>query len=250
MSWRQNICKNISLLNIFSKIDRNPLRLYLQSCCFFLVWNFEWYIKKNIFGCIKHKRPFAFHWAKSASCSICFYLFWMVVDWIYTPTSGYTVFISVSPYTVQKEQEYVWRRRWFFTVVCICSGPRRTMRRNLWVNSLYNGQINYKGTKTNCHFYWYLIEYINWRHSQLCWYFWPSFVNYCPSNLLSGSPPPLHPFAKSSTVYYRQCVAGRVWGGCWVVLKTIFCRSFWPDSEPTKLIYHNKQKPTRGGINR
>jgi hypothetical protein len=103
----------------FSKIDRKTLRLYLQSCCFFLVLNFEWYIKKNIFGCIKHKRPFAFHWAKSASCSICFYLFWMVVDWIYTPTSGYTVFISVSPYTVQKEQEYVWRRRWFFAV---CAG--------------------------------------------------------------------------------------------------------------------------------
>jgi hypothetical protein len=31
-----------------------------------------------------------------------------------------------------------------------------------------------------------------------CWYFRPSFVNYCPSNFLSGSPPPpLPPFPKS-----------------------------------------------------
>jgi hypothetical protein len=35
-------------------------------------------------------------------------------------------------------------------------------------------------------------------------------------------------------------------GGCWNVLWTIFCRSFtlcfWPDSEPTKLLHHPKQK--------
>jgi hypothetical protein len=33
------------------------------------------------------------------------------------------------------------------------------------------------------------IEFMEWRYSQLCWYFRPSFVNFCPSNLLSGSPP-------------------------------------------------------------
>ncbi len=90
--------------------------------------------------------------------------------------------------------------------------PRITMYRNFWVNSLYNGQINYKGTKTKCHFYWYLIEYIEWRHSQLCWYFWPSFVSYCPSNLLSGSPPP-SPLCKvkNSTVHILQTVCG--WEG-------------------------------------
>jgi hypothetical protein len=38
------------------------------------------------------------------------------------------------------------------------------------------------------------------------WFFRPSFVNYCNSNLLSGSPNPL-PKVKS------QCVAGRGWGG-------------------------------------
>jgi hypothetical protein len=39
--------------------------------------------------------------------------------------------------------------------------------------------------------------------------------------------------------------------GFWVVFETIFCRSLtlciWPDSEPTKLPYHPKQKPRRGG---
>jgi hypothetical protein len=36
-----------------------------------------------------------------------------------------------------------------------------------------------------------LLVFIDWRYSQSCWYFRPSFVNYRPSNLLSGSPP--HP---------------------------------------------------------
>ncbi len=31
-----------------------------------------------------------------------------------------------------------------------------------------------------------LLEFIDWRYSQSCWYFRPSFVNCCPFNLLSG----------------------------------------------------------------
>jgi hypothetical protein len=42
---------------------------------------------------------------------------------------------------------------------------------------------------------------------------------------------------------YTMCRGG--------LLETIFCRSFtlcfWPDSEPTKLLDHPKQKPSRGG---
>jgi hypothetical protein len=35
----------------------------------------------------------------------------------------------------------------------------------------------------------FLSEFIDWRYSQSCWYFRSSFVNCCPSNLLSGSTP-------------------------------------------------------------
>jgi hypothetical protein len=108
-----------------------------------------------------------------------------------------------------------------------------------------HGLINYKDTKTKCCLYWCLIEFIDWRYGQSCWYFRPCFVNYCPSNLLYGSPPPpLPPFPKSKYSIYRQYVAGRGWG-CWVLLEAIFCRSltlgFWPDSEPTKLVHHPMQ---------
>jgi hypothetical protein len=51
----------------------------------------------------------------------------------------------------------------------------------------------------------FLSEFIDWKHSQSCWYFRPSFENCCPSNLLSGSTlPPLPPSLVclcQSTVY-------------------------------------------------
>ncbi len=39
-----------------------------------------------------------------------------------------------------------------------------------------------KGLSGRC-----LSEFIDWRYSQSCLYFLPSFVKCCPSNLLSGS---------------------------------------------------------------
>jgi hypothetical protein len=56
-----------------------------------------------------------------------------------------------------------------------------------------------------------LLEFIGWRYSQSCRYFRPSFVDYCPSNLLSGSPPPL-PCVK---VQYLQTVLS--WNGVGVL---------------------------------
>jgi hypothetical protein len=54
-------------------------------------------------------------------------------------------------------------------------------------------------------------DFIDGRYNQSCCYFLPNFVNYCLSNLLSGSPPPL-PCVK---VQYTQTVCG--WEGVWDV---------------------------------
>jgi hypothetical protein len=107
-------------------------------------------------------------------------------------------------------------------------------------------KLTWKGLCGRC-----LSEFIDWRYSQSCWYFRPSFVNYSPSNIFSGSPLPPHPSLCQSTVNTGSVWLGRV-GGCWVLLQeTIFCRSLtlciWPDSELEKLLDHPKQKPRRGG---
>jgi hypothetical protein len=48
-----------------------------------------------------------------------------------------------------------------------------------------------------------------WRYSQTCWYFRPSFLNCCPSNLPPGStlqPPPRPPCVNNYSVYtYKVC---------------------------------------------
>ncbi len=53
-----------------------------------------------------------------------------------------------------------------------------------------SNKLNYSDTKCKCRRYWCFIEFIDWRNSQSCWYFRPSFVDYCPSNPFSYSPPP------------------------------------------------------------
>jgi hypothetical protein len=50
-------------------------------------------------------------------------------------------------------------------------------------------------------FYWCFIEFIYWRYSQACWYFRPTFVNYCPSNFLSVHLPHPSPSQNQSTLY-------------------------------------------------
>ncbi len=89
---------------------------------------------------------------------------------------------------------------------------------------VHYGLINYKDIKTKCRLYWCLIEFIDWRYSQSCWYFRPSFVNYLPANLLSGSPPPPPPpppLPKGQSTVYTDSVrlgrGGSPWvGGCCV----------------------------------
>jgi hypothetical protein len=87
-----------------------------------------------------------------------------------------------------------------------------------------HGLINYVDTKVLCRHKenWPVkvtcgkcfSEFIDWRYSQSCWYFWPSFVTCCPYNLLSSSTLPPSPlYVWISILYTRiQCVGGGVWG--------------------------------------
>jgi hypothetical protein len=74
-----------------------------------------------------------------------------------------------------------------------------------YTEQCYHGLINYIDTKAKCrHLKKFTCQgtlrqvfvrvYIDKRYSQSCWYFRPSFLNCCPSNLLSGSSLPPPPF--------------------------------------------------------
>ncbi len=55
----------------------------------------------------------------------------------------------------------------------------------------------------------FLEEFIDWRYSQSCWCFRPSFVNCCPTYLLSGSTlPPLPLFRVNKYTVYTYSVGG------------------------------------------
>ncbi len=89
-----------------------------------------------------------------------------------------------------------WKRKVLHIALVICRHLKKLAR---------------KGAFGRC-----LLEFREWRYSQSCWYFRPSFVNYCPSNLLFGWPPPsVPPSLCQSTVYYTDSVwlggAGRCW---------------------------------------
>ncbi len=95
-----------------------------------------------------------------------------------------------------------------------------------------------------------LSEFIDWRYSQSCWHFRPSFVNCCPSNLLSGSTFPPTPFPVSMFNMYLQCVAGRRWGDLSPVRDHILQETntlYLIRLKPTILQDHPKQILRRGG---
>ncbi len=89
---------------------------------------------------------------------------------------------------------------------------------------------------------------IDWRYMQSCWYFRPSFVNYCPSNLLYGSPTPPPSLRQ---IPYIQTVSG--WEGKGMLspvgdhilqeFNTLYLTRF----RTTKLLDHPKQNPRRRG---
>jgi hypothetical protein len=134
-----------------------------------------------------------------------------------------------------------------------------------------HGRMNYKDTKPYMSAFlsvdlltdfaaFCLTDFIDWRYIHSWFVFfdpacellppWTKDLYLCTvapllyllSDLLP--PPPL----PNNSILYTESVW--LWGGggwgCWNVLWTIFCRSFtlsfWPDSEPTKLLHHPKQK--------
>ncbi len=104
-----------------------------------------------------------------------------------------------------------------------------------------------------------LTDFLDWRYIHSWFVFSTQLVNCCPHGRrnytcvllplywtdwtfsLTSSPLPHLP-----NVQYTDSVWLWGGGGCWNVLWNIFCRSFplcfWPDSEPTKLLYHPIQK--------
>jgi hypothetical protein len=105
----------------------------------------------------------------------------------------------------------------------LLSQCRQRSTRLIPIVSTMHELINYKDTRPKCRLYWCLIEFIDWRYSQSCWYFWPSFVTYCPFCELL--PPfscslPTSPPSQSQSILYTDSV-WLGWGGgggvelCW-----------------------------------
>ncbi len=74
-------------------------------------------------------------------------------------------------------------------------------------------QITIKTPNPKCRLYWGLIEFIDWRYSQSCWYFRPALwsIAALTFSLVSS---PLTPFPVWISILYTrtQCVRG---GGVW-----------------------------------
>ncbi len=68
-----------------------------------------------------------------------------------------------------------------------------------------------------CRLYWCLIEFVDWRFSQSCWYFRPP-VNCCPSTFSLTSPNPSPPSKSKRTVLTDSVWRG---GGRWGVLSCV-----------------------------
>ncbi len=146
--------------------------------------------------------------------------------------------------------------------------PSPVKRRKKWtVSSLWNrsslvhpytprrsfvapmDKISIKTPNPKCSLYWWLIEFIEWRYSQSCWYFRPLLWTSAPLTFsMFHLPPPLPPFPmwiSTGVCIYTVCNGGKG-SGCGESKYRIFTLCIWPDSEPTKWLYRPKQKPRTG----
>ena len=87
---------------------------------------------------------------------------------------------------------------------------------------------------------------MGWRysHSQSCWYFRPLLWTSAPLTFsLVDTPPPLPVWITTGVCIYTVCNGGGVGSGCVESIYRSYTQCIWPDFEPTKLLYHPKQKP-------
>jgi hypothetical protein len=111
-------------------------------------------------------------------------------------------------------------------------------------------QITLKTPGPKCRLYWCLKEFIDCEESQSGWYFRPLLWTSAPLTFslvhLPLLPPPCVTKFRGMSLYSVQQGGGI--GLCREHLQELLYKlCIWPDSEPTKLLYHPKQKPRRGG---
>jgi hypothetical protein len=112
-------------------------------------------------------------------------------------------------------------------------------------------QITIKTPNPKCRLYWCLREFID---SQPCWYFRPLLGTSASLtfSLVDLPPSPLPCMNKYRGMYeFIQCVTAGGEGWDQVVWRAstgvIHCVMYLTRFEPTKLLYHPKQKTRRGG---
>ncbi len=78
-----------------------------------------------------------------------------------------------------------------------------------WVGSM--DQITIKTSNRKCRLYWWLIEFIDWRYSQSCWYFRPLLWTSAPLtfSLVHLTPSPPLPCVSTYSGMYSYSVLGR-----------------------------------------
>jgi hypothetical protein len=108
-------------------------------------------------------------------------------------------------------------------------------------------QITIKTTNPKCRLYWFLIEFMIGDTVSHVGIFDPSceLVNlWTPLTFsLVRLPPPRFSVWISTGLFFIQCVTGG--GGDWVVCRAMsYTLCIWPDSEPTKLLYHPRGPQT------
>ncbi len=106
-------------------------------------------------------------------------------------------------------------------------------------------QITIKTPNPKCRLYWCLLEFIHiyWRFSQSSWYFKPLLWTSAPLTFSVVHLPTPFPVRSTGLCIYTVCNGGG--SDCVESIHRSYTLCIWPDSEPTKLLYHPKQQPRR-----